>query len=804
LKLPRGVVAAPMEVPASPSGAPPPDPGAPAAPPPIDAVVQAVLDAGHALVVAVDRRGRVVFANRAVERATGRAAGELVGRPWRQVLAVDPRYPSPWNDASGPVAYEHAIRGRGGEDRLVAWHTTAWHHAGALAGTVSVGIDVTEQRRAEADLRRSEALLAEAERTARVGSWEWDLRSGAMAWSGEMFRIHGLAPRAGPPTPEEAWSYVHPEDAVRVRKAFAESRAGGNPAEVEYRVVRADGAVRILAARAVPTLGPDGAAVRLAGSCQDITERRRAEGHSVHILESAPDAMLLVREDGTITLANEQAERLFGYARSELVGQPVESLVPAGVRGRHAAHRAAYNAGPERRPMGVGLELRAVRKDGGEVPVEISLSPISTDEGTVVVAAVRDISERRRAEERVRFLHSVPLAMAEAPTVHVALAAALRTVCEATGWSLGEAWLAAPGERLGWALAWHRGEPALEGFVRASSGFALPSGEGLPGEAWARRHPVWVSDLRAAPGFQRQRAAGEAGLRAAVAVPVLAGGGPGEAHVLAVLVFFLAHSRPEDARSVADVAAVAAQVGTVLQRLQAGEELRRRTAELEGANRELEAFSYSVSHDLRAPLQTIDGFSHILLERHAAAIDAEGQHLLRRLRGAARDMGDLLDALLQLSRLARRPLTRETVDLTRAAGEVLARLQAADPRRRVEVEVQGGLAADADPAMVRILLENLLGNAWKFTSRREVARIAFTGRQEDGRTVFSVRDNGAGFDMAHGGKLFAPFQRLHGREEFEGTGIGLASVGRIVSRHGGQVWAEAAPDRGATFHFTLG
>jgi len=229
-----------------------------------------------------------------------------------------------------------------------------------------------------------------------------------------------------------------------------------------------------------------------------------------------------------------------------------------------------------------------------------------------------------------------------------------------------------------------------------------------------------------------------------------------------------------------------------------------RTRELTHANQELESFAYSVSHDLRAPLRTIEGFSRLLGERYADRIDDTGRDYLARVRAAAGRMDDLIDALLKMSRVSRGTLKLEPLDLAQIARDVVAELRADQPERAVEVDIEPGLHAVGDAALVRNLLQNLIGNAWKFTAGVDGARIV-VGREADadGLAAFSVRDNGAGFSQEYVGKLFRPFQRLHNPEEFEGHGIGLASVKRIVERHGGTVSAEGRPGEGATFRFTL-
>jgi PAS domain S-box-containing protein len=229
-----------------------------------------------------------------------------------------------------------------------------------------------------------------------------------------------------------------------------------------------------------------------------------------------------------------------------------------------------------------------------------------------------------------------------------------------------------------------------------------------------------------------------------------------------------------------------------------------RTAQLAQANRELESFSYSVSHDLRAPLRAIDGFTALLESDHGAELDEEGQDYLHRVRAAAQRMAHLIDDLLDLSRLSRRELHAHRIDLSALAGEIAGELAQREPQRAVEVVIAPGICVRADPLLMRVVLENLLGNAWKFSSRRARARIELGQDQRPEGRVYFVRDNGAGFDMAYAGKLFAPFQRLHAATAFEGNGIGLATVQRIIHRHGGKVWADGAVEHGATFFFTIG
>jgi light-regulated signal transduction histidine kinase (bacteriophytochrome) len=238
-------------------------------------------------------------------------------------------------------------------------------------------------------------------------------------------------------------------------------------------------------------------------------------------------------------------------------------------------------------------------------------------------------------------------------------------------------------------------------------------------------------------------------------------------------------------------------------RKRADEEILLRTTQLEAANKELEAFSYSVSHDLRAPLRSIDGFSQALLEDYAEKLDSVARDHLQRVRRAAQRMAALIDDMLNLSKVTRSAMRREKLNLSALANSIAAELREAEPGRQVEFVIENDLTAEGDSRLLRAALENLLGNSWKYTSGHPRARIEFGRTKQNGTSSFFVRDDGAGFNPRYAERLFGVFQRLHTATEFPGTGVGLATVQRIIRRHGGEIWAEGAVEKGATFYFTL-
>jgi len=761
------------------------------------------------------------------------------------------------------------------------------------------------------------------------------------------------------------------------------------------------------------------------------------------LVESAPGAFVVSKADGQIVLVNSNTEKLFGYQPEELLGKPVETLMPERFRKAHVDHRTGFFSHPEMRPMGRNLELYGQHKDGSEFPIDVYLSPITLGDESFVLSASFDITERKQAEEamqaseaRFRMIyeyapvmidafddngrcilwnsqcqkvfgwtmeeinaHDNPLALFypdpeiqkqvldtisskpekvfrewhplakdgselvtlwanfnlpdkivinlgyditerrqaedslrwkhksqqllqmvavaanEATDVQTALKSVLKQVCAYAGWPIGHVYLPANDSsgQLRPTTIWELQEPErFESFKRVTEKTSFDPGVGLPGRVFSTGKPAWIFDVTKDTNFPRAKLATDIGVKAGFGFPVLVG-----TEVVAVLEFFSSQAVEPDEALLEIMANVGTQLGRVFERKQAEEEIKglgkfpsenpqpvlrverdgailfankaavsflngrqntdgwrlpenwlssvkdaldsgaylkeelkhgdytlsilfvpnsdlrcvnvyvnditglkqaeeelrgyrdhleelvaERTVQLEAANKELEAFSYSVSHDLRAPLRAIDGFGGALAEDYGDKLDAEGNRLLGIIRESATQMGQLIDDLLTFSRLGRQEVKASRIDMTALAKGVSEDLKSAAPKE-IEIKIGKLPSASGDRSLLHHVFQNLIDNAIKYSRLEKAPVVEIQGRTEKSERIYSVRDNGVGFDMKYADKLFAVFQRLHRADEFEGTGVGLALVQRIVHRHGGRVWAEAEVGQGATFHFTL-
>jgi PAS domain S-box-containing protein len=490
---------------------------------------------------------------------------------------------------------------------------------------------------------------------------------------------------------------------------------------------------------------------------------RESETRIRSITETTPSAIISANAKGCIQYFNPAAERMFGYSAREAVGQQLTLLMPERFHGAHQHGIERFLATRQGHVIGSTAELGGRRKDGGEFPVALALSAWEAGGEIFFTGILQDVTERKRADEGLRLSEKRFSSAFEYAPIGMALVA--------------------PDGR------WLKVNRALCNLV------GYTSDEMLIKTFQDITHP---DDLGADLEFVRQMLAGE------ISTYQMEKRYFHKSGHLAWVLLSVSLVRDEYGQALYFIS----QIQDITDRKRAEDEIQTlnqqmklQNAELENINKELESFSYSVSHDLRAPLRAIDGFSLALLEDCKGELCEEGKLHLGRIRAATGRMGHLIEDMLKLARVVRSELIADEVDLTRLSQEVAAQLRDTEPDREVIFDIHPRLNAWGDRHLLRAMLENLLGNAWKFTSKQSVARIEVGIQDND--SAFFVRDNGAGFDMKYANKLFGAFQRLHADREYSGSGIGLATVQRIVRKHGGRIWADAIVGKGATFYFHL-
>jgi hypothetical protein len=504
----------------------------------------------------------------------------------------------------------------------------------------------------------------------------------------------------------------------------------------------------------------------------DEYHRSQAELHEANqalttLFQASPLAIIALDPDCRVTQWNQTAERLFGWKAAELIGRPYP-LFPS----ENAEEQARRFF--EKTLQGEVLhdvEVRRQKKEGAQIDISMSTAPLRATSGEItgVIVLMTDIAERKSAERELLASHQ--------------LYGDLVNAIDGIVWELDVA-------SFRFTFVSQRAEKIL----------GYPVAQWFKPTFWQDHlHPddlTWAVDYCVAATREMKDHDFEYRFIAADGRIVW---------LRDIVTVVVENGQPVKLRGV---------MFDVTERKEATEEIRRlnadleqrvieRTAQLEAANKELESFSYSVSHDLRAPLRHLDGFSRILLEEYREKLNDEGKDYLLRLRHASQRMTQLIDDLLQLSKVTRSDLNRQPVNLSRLVQLITLELKQTQPERSVSVKIAEDVTANGDARLLRVLLENLLANAWKYSGKQEVAIIEFGTSTVSGEKAYFVRDNGVGFDMAYADKLFTAFQRLHRADEFEGTGVGLATVQRIVQRHGGRCWAESVVGAGATFYFTL-
>jgi PAS domain S-box-containing protein len=658
--------------------------------------------------------------------------------------------------------------------------------SGRVIGASKIAHDITERKQAELELEKLAQQRQLALDAARMGWWHYDPITRISSWDEGYKKIFGVTGYQQPN--EEILARIHAEDLPGV---WAKVEAALNPVNprpyfAEYRINLPDGSMRWIEAHGIAAFegsGENRQATSFVGTVSDITERKRVEEEIKALLiavqqekdkmssliNSITDEVWFADTQGRFTIANPSALKEFGISSGDIV--EVEKLEKSLEVFRPDGSPRPVEESPPLR--GLSGEVIRNQEEIVRTPAtgelrhrEVSTTPVRDTKGKIIgsVSIVHDITERKRAEEKLKESEQLYRAIGESIDYGV-------WVCDPVGRNIyaSESFL------------------KLVGLTQEQcSNFGW--GDVLHPEDAERTIAAWQECVRTMGNWDiEHRFRGVDGQWH----PILARGVPVKNERGEVIYW--------------------AGINLDIKRIrQAEEEIKKlndallvRNDKLEFANKELESFIYSVSHDLRGPLRHIAGFAEIVMKNIADKVGEKDKRYLALIHDGTKKMGRLIDDLLNLSRMSRQDIQRKLINLSAMASSIVADLREAHPTRNVEVDIKEGLTANADPGLMEVVLSNLLGNAWKFTGKTEYARIEFGTIEQDGKITYYVRDNGAGFNQEYVGKMFWPFHRLHSEAAFEGTGIGLAIVDRIITRHGGKVWAEGVEGKGATIYFSF-
>ena len=676
---------------------------------------------------------------------------------------------------------------------------------------------IVAARNSERSLRQSEEKLRGLYELSPLGIALTDMQGHYIEFN-EAFRAI-----CGYPAEElrrlDYWALTPGEYATEEARQLESLERTGHYGPYEKEYIRKDGSRVPLRLNGMLITGAGGQRM-IWSIVEDIADRKRAERAMVRertrletILRTASDGIHILDANGVLIEANEAFLASLGYERSvigrlrveqwdaQMTGEGLRTLIKTLVDSKES----------------MLFETRHRRRDGSIIDVEINTCGIELGDQKFIYASSRDVTVRKRAAALMQLLESLARASNEATTPTVAMQSCLERICTYGNWSIGHVVMFMPEKTPGSAPVslWHSENAArFRDFIEYSqsySAYDVPQGQ-FASRAIRERRPIWCENFSelANPADSRTGLLAGFGIRSGFVLPVFVGD-----VICGLLEFFASEVRAPDTMLLDAIDSVASQLARLIERSRAAAQLeqlnaelemrvRQRTAELEAANTELDSFSYTIAHDLRAPLRSINGFGEIMLKETEGRVEEATAGYLKRIIASSRYMSELIDNLLNLARFSRQEMRRSDIDLSEMAGTVIASLRASGPQREVTVTVGRAIHVNGDPGLMRALMENLIGNAWKYTAKVSDAKIEIGIVQIGAEAVCFVRDNGAGFDMQYAQKLFIPFQRLHHAGEFEGTGIGLAIVKRIVQRHGGRVWIESAVNVGTSVYFTVG
>ena len=723
----------------------------------------------------------------ASEHAMAPELAERLGVKSMMVMAIYPKLDKPYAFVLHQCSHPRVWTPQ--EERL--FQEIGWRLAGAL--------DMLLMLRS---LRESERKLEEAQRISHVGHWERDLAVDEYVWSEETYRIFGLWPPEGTYSFDEHQERVHPADRHLRAAALAAALQSGRY-DVEYRAIRPSGEVRFVHAQGDVVRDESGRPRRLFGTVQDVTELRRAEeeirtseARFRTFVDHATDAFFLHDDGGAVLDVNRQACESLGYTRAELIGMtPSDFDVDV--------DPTFLDRIDERLRAGeiVAFDTRHRRKDGTVFPAEVRIRPFSQAGRGFRVALVRDITERKRAEQRLVAQHTVTQILAEAATLEAATPRFLRAVCECLEWDLGALWsIDGDAGVLRCVEMWHRESVDVVQFEAISRQTTFRTGVGLPGRVWSSREPVYIPDIVHDPHFPRAPIAARAGLHAAFAFPILLGG-----DVSGVIEFFSHEIRPPDQDLLNMMATIGSQIGLFIERKRAEEALRKVQAELAHVTRvaTLGELTGSIAHEINQPLGAVVNNASACLRWLTAQNLEEARQSAARVIADGHRASEIIGRIRALAK--KTPPRKDWLDINETLREVLTLAQSEAQGHRVSLQTRWARALPpvwGDRIQVQQVVLNLLVNAVEaLNGVREGPRdlCVSTDSGAAGDVVITVRDSGPGLDPQSLDRLFEAFYTT----KPDGLGMGLAISRSIVESHGGRLWATANTPRGAVFQFTL-
>lgn len=679
---------------------------------------------------------------------------------------------------------ERAIKGETEYDTefRIKWQDGSFHYIkadgmiirddnGKAVRMLGTNYDITARKHAEEALKESEEDLKESQRIAKVGSWRLDIATNQVKWSDELYRMYGFDPKLPPPPYTEHQKLFTQESWERLSQALASTTETGTPYELELETVRNDGSKGWMWVFGETLRDVNGLTIALHGATQDISERKMAEEEIKRIAErlqtiidkspfGAHTYIVDENNDLIFTNYNLSANAILGFDHNSFIGRKIEEVFPA--------HATSEIPGIYRQVAltGVPYENIDYYYQDGSITGVYDVRAIQTGDRRVTAFFI-DITERKQFEDKLReakdwlqkIIDSSPFG---AYTYNVSDDNKLIF----SGYNLSADIIKGYEHQKLIGKTIEEAFPTIAGTDIAEINLKVMQ----TGEVFERIEYAYVDNKITEAYDVRTIKTGDKQVTA----------------------FFMDVTERQKAE---------AEIKALNESLE--QKVSERTAQLTASMKELEAFSYSVSHDLRAPLRGIDGWSLALYEDYHDLLDDKGKKSLEIIRAEAQSMGKLIDAMLNLSKMSRGDMEYKPVNLSELAQSIVKKLEDIETSRIVKLTIQPDMVEKCDLRLMEIALTNLLGNAFKFTSKKSDAEVQFGKTSVNGKEAYFVKDNGVGFDMQYAGKLFGTFQRLHKTTDFAGTGIGLATVKRIIIRHGGTIWAESEPDKNTTFYFTL-